>query len=65
MKTANPRFLGHAAAVATEEQALCFLKSVRETYRDASHHCYAWRLRDNHLARYSDDGSRPARRGCP
>ena len=23
------RFLGHAAAVATEEQALCFLKSVR------------------------------------
>ena len=59
------RFLGHAAAVATEEQALCFLKSVRETYRDASHHCYAWRLRDNHLARYSDDGEPAGTAGLP
>ena len=59
------RFLGHAATVTREQQALSFLKEMRERYRDASHNCYAYRLRDNNLARYSDDGEPAGTAGLP
>lgn len=59
------RFLGHARPVTSEEEALSFLKTMRETYRDASHNCYAYRIRDNNLARYSDDGEPAGTAGLP
>ncbi len=59
------RFLGHARTVVSEEEALAFLKEMRERYRDASHNCYAYRIRDNNLARYSDDGEPTTTAGLP
>ena len=59
------RFLGRAKPVSTEEEATLFIKSLRESERDASHHCYAYRLRDMGLARYSDDGEPQGTAGLP
>ena len=35
------RFIGHGKPVESEEEALAFLREMRETYKDASHNCYA------------------------
>jgi len=59
------RFLGRAKPVSTEEEAVAFIKALRESERDASHHCYAYRLRDMGLARYSDDGEPQGTAGLP
>ena len=36
------RFIGHGKPVESEEEALSFLREMRETYKDASHNCYAY-----------------------
>ena len=51
------RFIGHACPCQAEEQALAFLKRIREEYRDATHNCYAYVIGENAgIMRYSDDG---------
>ncbi|HWP79871.1 MAG TPA: YigZ family protein [Candidatus Acidoferrum sp.] len=59
------RFLGRAKPVTSEEEAVSFIKSLREAERDASHHCYAYRLRENNLSRHSDDGEPQGTAGLP
>ena len=59
------RFIGRAAPVETEEQALAFLREIQASHRDASHNCYAYRLRHNNLMRYSDDGEPGGTAGLP
>ena len=60
------RFIGHAAPVETEEQALDFLRSIREKHHNASHNCYAYILGANQgIIRYSDDGEPSGTAGLP
>ncbi|MGI6236696.1 MAG: YigZ family protein [Candidatus Excrementavichristensenella sp.] len=60
------RFIGQGAPVSTEEEALAFLKEVREKYRDATHNCYAYVLGKNFgIMRYSDDGEPGGTAGLP
>ena len=60
------RFIGCAAPCESEDAALAFLKSVRERYKDASHHCYAYIIGENAgIMRYSDDGEPGGTAGMP
>ena len=49
-------FIGHAKPVSTESEAIDYIAKQRTRYRDATHNVYAYRLRNNHICRYSDDG---------
>ena len=60
------RFIGHACPCRTEEEALAFLKRMREQYRDATHNCYAYVIGENAgIMRYSDDGEPGGTAGLP
>lgn len=59
------RFIGHCAPVSTEEEALAFLAEKRSRYWDASHNVYAYILRENGTARFSDDGEPQGTAGLP
>ena len=60
------RFIGHGKPVETEEEALAFLAEMRETYKDATHNCYAYNGGANTgVMRYSDDGEPGGTAGMP
>lgn len=60
------RFIGSAAPASTPEEALAFLAGVKERYRDANHHCYAYIIGQNAgIMRYSDDGEPGGTAGMP
>ena len=60
------RFIGYAAPCETEEEALAFLKRIREKHRDATHNCYAYIIGQNAgIMRYSDDGEPGGTAGMP
>lgn len=60
------RFIGQACPCQTEEEALAFIRRVREEYRDATHNCYAYVIGDNAgIMRYSDDGEPGGTAGMP
>lgn len=59
------RFIGSVCPVHTEAEALAFLESIRSQYRDATHNCFAYILRENHLQRFSDDGEPQGTAGRP
>ena len=59
-------FIGGARPVQSEEEAIAFLQRVRERYRDATHHCYAYVVGENEgIMRYSDDGEPGGTAGMP
>ncbi len=49
-------FIGHAAPISTEEEALAFIKDKKAEYSDARHNVYAYLLDHGTVARCSDDG---------
>ena len=57
-------FIGNAAPVKTEEEAMEFISKIRGKYGDATHNCYAYMLA-NGSARYSDDGEPQGTAGVP
>ena len=60
------RFIGHGKPVESEEEALAFLAEMRETYKDATHNCYAYIVGANMgVMRYSDDGEPGGTAGMP
>lgn len=60
------RFIGYAAPVTTEEEALAFLQSIRTKHKDATHNCYAYVIGQNAgIMRYSDDGEPGGTAGLP
>ncbi len=59
------RFIGYCAPVQTEEQAIEFINSIKKKHSDARHNCYAYRLRDGQIQRYSDDGEPQGTAGIP
>lgn len=59
------KFTGRLWRVETPEEAMDRIREMRETYRDATHHCYAYILREGNLMRYSDDGEPQGTAGMP
>lgn len=60
------KFIGHGCPAQTEQEALDFLRSIQEKYRDASHNCYAYVIgRNAGIMRYSDDGEPSGTAGMP
>ena len=59
------RFLAHVDTVSTETQAKEFLARVKKEYPDATHHVYAYLLREGNVMRWSDDGEPGGTSGQP
>ena len=60
------RFIGHAAPVETEEEALAYIEAIRKRHSQASHNCYAYIVgqRDEYQ-KQSDDGEPGGTAGKP
>ena len=58
-------FIGYLSPVETEEQAIAFIEEIRAMHRKATHNCYAYILRENGIARHSDDGEPSGTAGVP
>lgn len=58
-------FIGEANAVKTEAEALMFIESRKKKYPDAKHHVYAYSLRENFTARFTDDREPQGTAGMP
>ena len=59
------RFIGSVAPISSEAEARRFLESVRAKHRDANHNVYAYRVRENNICRFSDDGEPSGTAGMP
>ena len=59
------RFLAHVRPVSTETEARAFLEAIRAKYPDATHHVYAYLLREGSILRWSDDGEPGGTSGQP
>lgn len=59
------RFIGTAQPVHTEEEALALIQAVRKEFPDVRHTTYAYIVRDNNIARYSDGGEPGGTAGMP
>lgn len=58
-------FIGYLAPVSSEEEAVAFINEIRAMHRKATHNCYAYILRENSIARHSDDGEPGGTAGVP
>ncbi len=58
-------FIGNAAPVSTEQQALDFIAYIKKKYPDAKHHVYAYVLRENSIMRFTDDREPQGTAGMP
>lgn len=59
------RFIATVVPVKTENEAVLFLNEIKKKYSDARHNVYAYSLRENNAARYSDDGEPSQTAGLP
>ena len=60
------RFIGQAWPCINEEEAIKHIQHIRETARDARHHCYAYIVGENEgIMRFSDDGEPSGTAGMP
>ena len=59
------RFIGAICPVQTEEDALAFVAKRKKAHWDATHHVYAYVLRQEGIRRYSDDGEPQGTGGVP
>ena len=58
-------FIGYAFPVTSEEQAQSYIKTIKSKHSDARHHVYAYVLRENNIARFSDDREPQGTAGMP
>lgn len=58
-------FIGYIRHTETEAEAIAFVNEIRAMHRKATHNCYAYMLRDNNIARHSDDGEPGGTAGVP
>ncbi len=59
------RFIATVRPVTTEAEALAFIGEMRKEFSDATHNTYAYVVRENNLARFSDDGEPSGTAGLP
>lgn len=58
-------FIGHAAPVKSEEEAQAYVKKLKNQYMDARHNVWAYMMKGEIVARYSDDGEPQGTAGVP
>ena len=58
-------FIGYCEHVTSEEEALAFVKEIKEKHKDATHNCYGYVMKGGILCRYSDDGEPQGTAGKP
>ncbi|MBR6114511.1 MAG: YigZ family protein [Oscillospiraceae bacterium] len=61
----HSRFYAHVRSVTSEIEARAFLEEIRARYPDATHHVYAYLLREGNILRWSDDGEPGGTSGQP
>ncbi len=59
------RFIGYCAPVQSEAAAQDFVAEIKAMHKTASHHVWAYNLRDGNLMRYTDDGEPSGTAGLP
>ena len=59
------RFIGEAMPVSCESEAISFIENVKKRFPDATHHVYAYVLRENSTARFTDDREPQGTAGMP
>lgn len=59
------RFIAAVMPVKTEEEALWFINKKKKEHYDATHNTYAYVVRENNIARFSDDGEPGGTAGLP
>src|SRR5690554_2435048 len=60
------RFIGYAAPVTTEDQALEFIQEIKTKHKDATHNVSAYVLGlDSNIQRFNDDGEPSGTAGIP
>lgn len=59
------RFLSRVESVASEAEARDLIARVRREFPDATHHVYAYLLREGNILRWSDDGEPGGTSGQP
>lgn len=60
------RFIGYAAPIDSEEDALAFIDKIKEKHRDATHNVSAYVFGQNsNIQRFSDDGEPSGTAGIP
>lgn len=60
------RFIGYVCPCSSEEEAIQFIRTIREMHREARHHCFAYIIGMNSgIIRYSDDGEPNGTAGLP
>ena len=58
-------FIGYACPCKTEQEALDFIAKIRKKHADAKHNVYAYQIKENNIARFSDDGEPQGTAGIP
>jgi uncharacterized YigZ family protein len=60
------RFIGHAKSVATEEEAVQFIESIKQAHKTATHNCSAYMIGErDEFQKQSDDGEPSGTAGKP
>jgi uncharacterized YigZ family protein len=60
------RFIGHAKPVASEEEAIAFVESIKKEHWSATHNCYAYLVGErDEIQKQSDDGEPSGTAGKP
>ena len=59
------RFIATVRPATTEAEALSLIQDMRKEFSDANHNVYAYIVRENNIARYSDDGEPGGTAGMP
>lgn len=59
------RFIGAIRPVCTEEEAVAFIEEKKTVHWQATHNCWAYRIKDTGVMRYSDDGEPQGTAGIP
>lgn len=60
------RFIAHVKPIASQEEAISYIESIKKQYWDARHNCSAYQIGDkNEIQRYNDDGEPGGTAGMP
>ena len=60
------RFIGYASPIESEEEALSFIKEIKEKHKDATHNVYGYVFgKESNIQRFSDDGEPSGTAGIP
>ena len=59
------RFISFVYPISAENEAISLLETARKKYYDSTHVVYAYKLKDNNISRFSDDGEPQGTAGVP